>query len=77
MSTTSDQFTVLEMVDRFSGFKRYGGVMPMRLLASREELIDALISNRLLTFKEARPKGGWCVEGVCLTDFGRRLLRTR
>lgn len=77
MKPDSEQFTVLEMVSRFSGFNRYGGVMPLRLLAHREDIIEGLLHNDILTLRSTRPRGGYRVEGVCLTDFGRRLLETR
>lgn len=77
MQPDSEHFTVLEMVSRFSGFKRYGGVMPLHLLAHNEDIVEGLLHNDILTLRSARPRGGYQIEGVCLTDLGRRLLGTR
>lgn len=76
MEPSSEQFGLLELVARFSAHKRYGGVMPMRLVAHKDALIEALISNRLLDRRSVRGASGCHIDGLCLTDFGRRLLRT-
>jgi len=48
MQPESDQFLVLEQVSRFSGFSRYGGVMPMHLLALREDVVESLVHGERL-----------------------------
>ena len=70
-------YYVLEQVSRFSGFSRYGGVMPMHLLALREDVVESLVHNGILAQRSSRAANGCRTDGVCLTDLGRRLLVTR
>lgn len=77
MEKEFSQFTVLELVDTFSSISRYGGVMPVRLLVQIEGMIEELVRAGILRSVHVRTPEGYLIEGVRLTDLGRRLLVTR
>lgn len=75
MTQNPDHISLLWLVDRFSSFARYGGVMPLHLLVTREELVDELVGREMLHSTNGRSLSGRMVEGIALTETGRCLLR--
>lgn len=75
MTQNPDHVSLLWLVDRFSSFARYGGVMPLHLLVTQEDLVDELVGREMLRSSNGRCPKGRAVEGVTLTETGRRLLR--
>ncbi len=75
MTLNPDHVSLLSLVDRFCAYSRYGGVMPLRLLATQEDLVDDLVGREMLRCVSSRSLQGCAVEGVTLTAAGRLLLR--